>query len=677
MKALRAKLWRWLKRSIAAMGVLSIAGIITFALLSWCFPFPVERLSRWPQSARVLDRDGRAMIQLVGGDDQWRIGVSLDEMSPWLAAATIAVEDERFRSHPGVDPLAIVRAAGSNVMSGRVVSGASTLSMQVCRMIDDQPRTWRAKLIESFRALQLERVRTKEQILETYLNIAPYGGNIRGVEAASLAYFGKRARDLSLAEAAMIAGLPQSPSRLRPDRHFDRAIRRQQFVLHRMVECKLITATQAHDAQQQELTILDHHGIKRIAPGHGGWLALSRRPMGGQTTIDSTLERDIDAMLREHMQQQPAGTDGAVVVIDIASGDLLALIGSVADGRSGGRTNAAIAKRSPGSALKPFIYAAGFESHRLAANSKLLDVPIERGGWSPSNFDRTFNGEVTVSEALRRSLNIPAILAAEGIGLARCVGVMEAAGIALPRDVVSKGGLAVATGAVEVSLLELTNAYATLGRDGVRQSVRLFDDDPVSAGKALSAQTCAMINEILSTTQRRPRAMQELADHDMPWFMWKTGTSSGRRDAWAVGHNHKVAIGVWIGRQNGSGDVQYVGGDAAEPMLVKLFNHAALRSMRVPPPAASWQVMRPLPPPVEAVKQLRIVSPAAGSQFIALGNGALVPLRCNREAGVQWFLNGKLVDEASAARLIVWPGQHEIRCTQADGSWAKVAFEVR
>ena len=669
---------RWVRRILFAGFVTGCFLLIALVVAWFVFPFPSGQLDRWMPSPRVVDRHGQPLLQLVGSDDQWRLPITLNDMSPWLIQATIAVEDERFRSHVGIDPIAVLRAVGQNLGSGRAVSGASTLSMQVCRMMNDQPRTWRAKIIESFRALQLERELSKETILETYLNIAPYGGNIRGVEAASFAYFAKRAKDLSLAEAALIAGLPQSPSRLRPDRHMTRAKARQQIVLRRMVECGYITASQATQATSQPLVLSNGLRTSPQATDHAAWFALQRRPLGGKTTIDHALQREVQRLASEHISTLPSGSDAAAIIIDIATGDLLAMLGSAAPQPSvTSHVNAATARRSPGSTLKPFIFAAGFEAKRLNESSLLHDIPIERAGWSPSNFDRTFSGSVTVADALARSLNVPAILAAESIGLSRCVGVIESVGIHLPQDAASRGGLAVVTGAVEVSLLDLTNGYATLGRGGLHQPARIYPDEPITTSRALSAPTCAMLDDILSTARRRPRGMELLAADDLPWFMWKTGTSSGRRDAWAIGHNHKVAIGIWVGRMSGSGDVQFVGGEVAEPLLAKLFDLPSLRMAAAPPKPQSWPVTHPLPSPVEQSTALRVLSPSTGSRFLAVGGAAIIHPKTNRDTPVHWFLNGRKIELPDEPRMLLSPGSYELRCVAADGAWARSTFEVR
>ncbi|MBN1343281.1 MAG: transglycosylase domain-containing protein [Phycisphaerae bacterium] len=746
------------RRLAIAAGAAVIAAVAVLAITWRAYPFPLDRLERWPASPLVTARDGTTLLTLVGDDDHWRFPVPLDQMSPWLPLATKAVEDERFDSHPGVDPIALVRAIGQNLSAARVVSGASTLTMQICRMMDDRPRTLRAKLVESFRALQLERRQDKNAILETYLNIAPYGGNVRGVEAASLVYFGKRSADLSLAEAALLAGLPQSPSRYRPDRHPDRAKRRRNVVLARMLETGAITEPQ-RAAASDEPVALSRPQPSRLAP-HTAWLALHRRPAGGQTTIDPDIQRAAASLAHEHAATLPDGSDLAVVVIDIATADVVAMIGSanVAD-PTDGQVNGAVAPRSPGSALKPFVYAAAFETQSLNDESTVYDVPIHRAGWSPTNFDGRFAGELPAAEALRRSLNVPAILVAESTGLARCIGQIEAVGVKLPDDARQRGGLAVVVGAVEVTLLDLTNAYATLARTGIRKAPRLFLDDPTdtpgdppaqtassgvashrlvssgvarvrtktelplsectpskmrhrtsarppaapcsvpcqnahpplsrvtpnatpnafaeNAASALEPNVCRMIDDILSSRRRRPAGTADLDPRQIPWFMWKTGTSSGRRDAWAVGHNHRFAIGVWVGRFSGLGSPTFVGAQAAEPLLARLFAQPALRNDQDPTPPTRWPARTTLRPPDSQDQPLRIATPHNGATFIAIDGESVIHPKANRPAPLTWFLNGTLLPPAQANRLVLPPGHYTLQCVDVRGGSARTTFDVR
>lgn len=676
------KTLRVLRCLAKAAAVLTAVGAVALALTWRLCPFPMERLRQWSASPVVLDAKGRPMLSVVGPDDQWRYPVSLAEVSPWLAQATIAVEDQRFRDHPGVDAWAILRAVGQNLHAGRIVSGASTLDMQVCRMMDNRPRTFRAKAVEAFRASQLNRLLTKEQILETYLNAAPYGGNVQGAEAASLKYFNKHAKDLSLAEAALLAGLPQSPSRYRPDRNLNAAVVRQQVVLRRMLEDGAITGQQYANAASSPIAICQSPRIRQAI--HAGFLALYRRPAGGQTTIDLDIQDQVERLANAHLATLPKGSDLAVVVIDVAQSAIVALVGSgdPADPVDG-QVNGALARRSPGSALKPFLYAAAFEMERLNGESVVYDVPISRGAWTPSNFDRTHAEEVTAAEALRRSLNVPAILVAEGVGLARCCGTLEAAGIRLPADAQKRGGLALAVGGIEVSLLDLTNAYATLARQGIRRQPRLFADEPGDGVRVFKPEVCAAISGILSSRRRPPTTMMMMmmmsdgSARSLPWFMWKTGTSSGRRDAWAVGHNQRFAVGVWVGRFRGAGRLEYVGAEAAEPLLCGLFDLPQLRAISDPPEPAPIRVTKPLGLPKEVAESLRITTPSNDETFIACGETAIVHASANHDEANQWFLNGRLEGCGKARRLNLPPGAYELRCVSRQGSSSTVRFSVQ
>lgn len=697
---------RWAIRLVGAAVLLGGAASAGLAVAWVTNPFPESRLERWDRTRTVTASDGTPLLQLVGRDEQWRTPLPLAAHSPLLAAATVAVEDRRFREHHGVDPWAVVRAAWQNLSSGRVVSGASTLSMQVCRMMDDRPRTLESKAIEAFRALQLERLRSKDQILEHYLNVAPYGGNVRGAAAAARRYFGKPADRLSLAEAALLAGLPQSPERLRPDRHPEAARTRRATVLAAMFDAGFITEDQRAAADAEPVRVLPRGGGGDHAPpaalaSHAAWMALVDRPAGGRTTIESPVQRMLEEAVAEHRRTLPPGTDIAVVVLDVDRSSIVGLVGSAdPDDPADGQVNGVLARRSPGSALKPFIYAAAMDAGRLAADSPLPDAPIDRGGWRPENFDRRFRGTVSTAEALQASLNIPAILVTEELGLVRCLGVMEAAGLSLPADAASRGGLSIAVGGIDVSLLELTNAFATLARGGERRTPRLLADaDGAVAARttpaiAFSPEVAAAITDILGSHRRRPFAGGEVLEHAGGWFAWKTGTSSARRDAVAVGHNGSHAIGVWVGRFAGGGDVAYTGRTSAEPLLARLFSDPRLAvPAPVAAPPAPLPVARPLavslaaaaadsssaaaeafPAPAAVAapeSRVRIESPRDGDRFIAWNGPVSVPLLARRvdaatgiatlaAAAGTWLLDGRPIEPGGGGVLSLEPGRYEL-----------------
>lgn len=650
-----------------------------FAVVWIAYPFPSERLESLPVSPRVTDRTGQVLLQVVGEDDHWRFPVRLKEISPWLVQATIAAEDERFYSHCGVDPVAVLRATLQNLESRQIVSGASTLTMQLCRMLDERPRTFTAKLIESVRSIQVERRLTKDEILEHYLNLAPYGGNVRGVEAASERYFGRCCRDLSLGQAALLAGLPQAPSRYRPDRFPDEATERRRYVLNRMVAAGMISEQQCVRASAEPLVLSDGSGAvaHRVAP-HAAWVALRKRPAGGRSTIDAVLQQAVEYEVTTHSAKLPPGADVAVVLIEISTAEIRALIGS-SDPMDpvDGQNNGVLARRSPGSTLKPFLYAAAFEARRLNAETVIIDSPIQRAGWKPDNFDRSFRGTMTVADVLRESRNVPAIRVTEAMGIARCLGVLAACGIPMPPDAERAGGLAVAVGSVETTLLDLTTACATLGRDGVFESAKLYLDETSTRRRALSSSTCRVLNEILSTQRRIPRGFEDVVAEKLPWFMWKTGTSSGRRDAWAVGHNGQFAIGVWVGRFSGAGHAEFVGREAAEPLLAKLFSLPAIRNDTVPEPAPSIRVTHPLEFEPSGSHGPDIVSPTPNAEFVSLSEGsAIVPVDVRNAAGTTWFLNRRVLPVVENGTIKLVRGHYELRCVSEDGRSDAVHFTV-
>ncbi len=666
----------WLKRLALGTCGLWLLAYAGFCYVWYACPFPVAQFDQQPVSPRVTDRSGKTLLYLVGENDHWRQPVALGKISTWLVQATLAAEDARFREHHGVDYSALGRAICQNVAHVKIVSGASTLTMQVCRQLDRRPRTVAAKLWQVLRAWQLEKLRSKDQILEAYLNLAPYGGNVLGAEAAAQWFYGKQAIDLSLGEAALLAGLPQSPNRFRPDRHPAEARIRRQFVLRRMRELGMITTAQADAAAAEPLPTAS---IKRTSSApHAAWLALQKRPLGGRTTIDLSRQRAVEAAVAQQVSHWPASTDAAVCVIDIASSDIVAWIGSAdASDPRDGQVNGGLAQRSPGSALKPFLYAAAFQSRRLGPASRVYDGPLERAGWSPENFDKTFSGEVPAAEALRRSLNVPAILITEQVGLSRCVGTLSAAGVTLPSNAAQRGGLALAVGGIEVNLLDLTAAYATLGRGGIARRPRLFLDESSPTEQALDADVCAAISDILSVRHRRPRGWEQLPESQLPWCMWKTGTSSGHRDAWALGHNGRYAIGVWVGRFSGAGHVDYVGQEAAEPLLAKLFAAPEFRELRHPSPAATWKVSRPYSLTLPATAPLRITTPTRGDVFLSAAGPAVIRPTTNREGDARWFLNGRLIAEHRPEPLELQPGRYELRCVDTQGQASAVEFSVQ
>ncbi len=665
---------RFIRLCILA-AVMYVVPVLLNALASCIWPFPDERLELFEASPRVTDCSGSDLMVLVSEQQQWCMPVEYDQICNYVIDATIAVEDSRFYDHCGVDFTAVIRAVWQNVTHMRVVSGASTLTMQICRMIDDRPRTLKSKAIESFRARQLEKIRDKRAILTTYLNYAPYGGNIRGVEAASLMYFSKRASELSIAESAFLAGLPQAPAAYNPYKHLSRAIERQQFVLLRMYECNRIDREQYETALAEKIEI-NPIERKMTAP-HAAWLALRQKKHGGKTTINNSIQSQVEEICGRYQDELPGESEVAIVVIDIEKSAVVAMVGSGdVDDPKDGQVNGAVARRSPGSTLKPFIYAMAFEQNRLSPESMLYDVPISIAGWTPSNFDKKFYGELPASEALRKSLNIPAIWVAKCMGAGNCYELLRNLGIQFSSDIEQRSGLSFIVGGCEVSLLELTNAYAVFGRGGVYSSCCLYEDQQRVTRKIFAQGVCDNINEILSSKSRVPGGLANVELDNMPWFTWKTGTSSSRRDAWSIGHNKKYAIGVWVGKFSGSGRYEYVGAKAAEPLLSRLFNNPVLCNNVKQGKTETIRVVKALPVPVSLDSELHIVSPENGENFIAYDGKVEIVPKANQDGKLHWLLNDEYLAMGERALLLV-AGQYSLKCVNDSGEVAVVSFEVK
>lgn len=563
-------------KRIRRLAVAAAVAATAFGVAWLAFPFPAAKLEVYPEATVLLDREGRALRVRLGADDtdcrpQYEPGAE-----DWICKAIVAVEDRRFWSHPGVDPIAILRAAGDNLRLGRVRSGASTIPTQVIRLVEPRPRTLATKLVEAFRALQMERRLDKRAILAQYLNRAPFGGNAVGVESASRRYFGKDARDLSLAEAALLAGLPQSPTRLRPDRHPDRARRRQAHVLDRMAVCGVIDAAQRAAALAQPLAI--RPAAYPFRAPHFAELALAAAPGGGmrRTTLDPGLQRAVEDALRRHsVPLAAAGIHGAAaVVIEVRTGAVRALVGSpdFRDAENAGQVNGAASPRSAGSTLKPFAFALAIDQGRLTPGRVLADVPRFYAGLDPRNFNDEWQGLVSARDALVLSLNLPALGVAGETGVEPLLRMLRAAGLDTLDRSAAHYGLGLVLGNGSVTLLDLANAYAAIARGGEWRPFRWFEASPPGAPRrVMSAEAAWIVADMLGGEERSVDTVRHTADARLPRMAWKTGTSSGFRDAWAVAFNPEYAIGVWCGRPDGRSAPQLVGAKSAVPMVWEIF----------------------------------------------------------------------------------------------------------
>ncbi len=738
------RLRRWGKlglKLVALMAAGAVVAVIAFFVLGLAYPFQQDRLAEAdrPGSALILDRNGTPVAWRVGAKESWRLPTGIDDISPWLIKATVAAEDKRFFSHRGIDPVAVARALIQNAGSRRRISGASTITMQAVRLMWPRDRTYRAKATESFRALQLERIMAKRDVVELYLNLAPYGGNVVGAEAAARRYFGKSARELTLGEASLLAGIPQSPARFNPRKHLDAALMRREYVLARMLSLGYAQPGDLEMARREPIAIsqsVTRSGQERFASLVVGRLGLDCGTV--KTTLDPEITSICKAAVDARADELRArGIDGlAVVVIDIKRSELAAMIGS-SDPSDPlvGQVNGATSLRQPGSLLKPFIYGRAFDLGLLTPDSIVYDVPTQWRGYSPENFDRRFAGPMSAARALRESRNVPAVRLLGRIGVERLAGDIAQLGLPV-RAAEDRCGLSLALGSAEVRLIDVATAYAAIARLGEWRPLRLLANGPAREPRRIYSRGAAYMTL---------RCLGAQKPGGTPRPAWKTGTSWEHRDAWAVAMTPKYVVAVWCGDIAGSSHPELVGARTALPIAYELANtlesggtwappstirihracalsgapastycpdaveaeHMPGLSLQAPcrlhrrrhrgdndpgniawpPEVASWLASRsPQEPHATSERgNVHILSPASGADYLTTdlstesGELDLVAHAPPGAAGTHWFLDGELLGYARAGQALQWQmiaGVHEVLAVSGS-SHAKARFTVR
>ena len=545
--------------------VLLACALLWLADRVWPLPLPKDDLARV-----VLAEDGTPLWRFADANGVWRYPVSTDQVSAYYLDALLTYEDRWFFRHPGVNPLALGRAAWQNLTGGRVLSGGSTLSMQVARLLDPHERTLTGKVRQLWRTGQLEWHLSKDQILNLYLNRAPFGGTLQGVAAASWAYLGKSPQHLTHSEAALLAVLPQAPSRLRPDRHPARAQVARDKVLRRVAEYRVWPQTAVDEALQEPLLL-----APRLEPSLAPLLArrLNRphSPPLIRTTLDANLQRRLEDLLLGWRARLPDHTSAAIVVVETENMAVRAYLGSVDinDTRRFGHVDMISALRSPGSTLKPFLYGMAMDAGLIHSESLLQDVPRRYGDYRPGNFSMGFSGPVSASAALAMSLNLPAVQLLEAYGPKRFAAHMRNGGVPLSLPALAEPNLALILGGAGSRLEDLVSGYSALARDGKSANLRLQPSDELHERRLLSPGSAWVIRRILSgqaRPDRDPRA--ELVQR--PSLAWKTGTSYGFRDALAIGVGPRYLIGVWIGRPDGTPVPGQFGLASAAPLMLQV-----------------------------------------------------------------------------------------------------------
>ena len=622
------------------MALVPVSILLLFVIANWCFPLPKTRLHP-PPSYIVLDRNGEWLRAFLADDGMWRFRKEVSShqspvirletgnysVSPFLHQAMLTAEDRWFYYHFGINPVSIVTALYDNIKAGEIVRGGSTITMQLARLMEPKARTIPNKLIEMFRALQLELTYSKSEILNFYFSMLPYGGNIVGTETASRFYFTKPQHAISLGEAALLAALPNAPEDLRPDRFPENARQARAKILNRLLARRQISEGQWREALQEPIPTKRYplpfnapHLSRMLVKGNR-WKTEARTDGRIYTTVDSKVQETASRILREYLnasaiagsQRLPihGASTGAIVVMDTESRHVLAMVGShdFFDQPALGQVNGTLAPRSPGSTLKPFVYALAIEQGLITPETLLFDVPVNYAGYEPVNYDGKYNGYVTARQALAASLNVPAVNLSARLKNVTLHSFLKQAGISTlaPQK---KYGLSMVLGGCEVNLLELTTLYAGLANMGefrpyeivisrqqsaissqpqkrsLKRSGRRLDtvepqiSNPVDYSartikKLLREETSFIITEMLTESQlptntvKNPEAFESTMN--LPKIAWKTGTSYGHRDAWCIGYSPKLTIGVWLGNFDGKGAPMLSGADAATPILFALF----------------------------------------------------------------------------------------------------------
>jgi penicillin-binding protein 1C len=674
--------------------------IIVVATGLWLAALGRDRFDAWiattilpplalEMSVEVLDREGDLLRAYTVADGRWRLALPPDKVDRTYLAMLLAYEDKRFYQHHGVDLRSLTRAVLQAAWNGRVVSGGSTLTMQVARLLEEGTTGEVGGKLRQMRvALALERRLSKDQILQLYLHLAPFGGNLEGVRAASISYFGKEPYRLTPAEAALLVAIPQSPESRRPDRAADRAEAARNRVLARAVGEGVLDPEEAEAARREAVP-----GLRKPFPALAPHLADRARAEEPQAvahrlTIDGDLQRKLEALALEAVEGRGERLQVAILVADHASGQILASVGSAgyqANLRQG-FVDMTQALRSPGSTLKPLVYALAFDEGLGHPETMIDDKPMSFGTYAPQNFDKLYMGTIRMREALQLSRNIPVVELTDALGPARLVSAMGKAGMTpvFPGD---QPGLAIALGGVGVTLSDMVQLYAAIARGGVVRPLSYRLDAEVPEGqRVVSAVAAWEVGDILAGLAPPPGAPSNR-------LAYKTGTSYGHRDAWAIGFDGRHVVGVWMGRADGTPVPGAFGADVAAPVLFQAFNRLKGKLDPQPPAPASTLLVAnsELPQPLQrfrsrnAVFEVAADAPAVafppdGAEVELLASGLKVKV-AGGTAPFTWLADGVPVVVGSDAReaMLAMPGAGFVTLSVIDakGRSDRVQVQVR
>jgi penicillin-binding protein 1C len=556
-----------LKRTLITI----IGFILLFFLLNWIFPVP----DKIEYSTIVTDSKGEVIHAFLTKDQQWRMKTELNEISPLLRKTIIEKEDKYFYHHFGINPVAVAKSFFKNIFSLRRTSGASTITMQVARALEPKQRTYINKMIEMFRALQLEIKYSKDEILQMYLNLVPYGGNLQGVKSASLLYFKKNPDHLSLAEITSLAIIPNRPSSLVIGKNNDRIVLERNKWLRRFAADHVFSEKEIQDALNEPLT-----ASRGTVPSYIPQLACKLKKQGGdiiKTNIQLNTQLKMEDLVKEYSASITLKNirNAAVIVIDNNTHQIISYVGSAnfRDTIDGGQVNGAAAIRQPGSTLKPLLYGLCIDNGLLTPKMVITDVAVNYAGYAPENYDKKFNGYVSMESALEHSLNIPAVKSLRVLGTDKLIQTLARCNFQQIKKDQHKLGLSMILGGCGATLEELTGMYTIFASNGFYAKPSFSQSDTSQKKiKILSTAATFMIDEILSKVNRPDFPINWESTAHLPKIAWKTGTSYGRRDAWSIGYNKHYTVGVWAGNFSALGIPELSGANIATPLLFKIFN---------------------------------------------------------------------------------------------------------
>jgi len=666
-----------MKRVATVIGAL-ILGWISLETIDRALPPPLDTVE---SSVVVTDAEGLPLRAFPVAEGRWRLQADLEKIDERFIEALLLVEDKRFFDHGGTDLLAVLRAARDNILQQRVVSGASTITMQTARLLEPRPRTLPSKVVEALRAWQIERRLTKDEILELYLTLTPYGGNLEGVRTAAFSYFGSDTEQLTDSEIALLLALPQSPEARRPDLRPEAALTSRNTILARLATDGWIAQLSAEEATTDPLP------DQRLPFPSDAWhLAetITRRAAGSaHTNVDRHLQTQLEAILSEAAAKAGPQVQAAGLIVRVEDRAVLASVGSASLEKPGGWLDLTQSRRSPGSTLKPFVYALAMQEGLVSPQTRVADIPTAFGSYAPENFERQFNGELTIATALQHSLNVPAVLVLDALGPDRLVGALRLSGVqaALPSNDAPSTGLAVALGGLGVNAQELAVLYAALADSGIAKPLAFTANEAAMSTHAdgvrlMSADAAQNISAILRESPSPAGRLPADLSINAPRIAFKTGTSYGFRDAWAAGHTDQHVVVIWFGRADGAPRPGQTGRQAALPLLFDVFDTIAepIRAPEVASHAAEHG-------PTQIAQETGpvILFPPDGATLWPKQNNAPLVL-AGRADGEAWFVSGQPL-KPDAEGNIAWsptgPGFYTITLADSQGRRASSTIRMR